>query len=512
MPPVRLGPNDLLEYDVTHSVIVCRECQYAIQKSALQSHLLRHKIFRHERHSLLSLISQLEILEPEDVPLPPPTSKPIAALPVISGFRCGVGPCESLCASSKRMRRHQLECHDLTESEADGADFMVRPVSLQTFFRGTKIRYFEVAGPATRVSKSQPTSVEAVNIGKVEQSPQMFEASATSLAAVRGIDLHQMGYLHHFLLDTSLTLPVVDPENSLYWHHEFVAQALQQEWLMAGLLALAASHKATLAHATSIATAHHERSLSLFKDYQEGLEVHLASQARTSVWPVDGSPEIVTSPHLTMVRGKPTPRHVVLKQLASVISCAHALFPFGNIRLSTLEALITSIRGLGAEDVVSKIRKDDAFGRAAELMEMEHSDRDPVLAKLLAHISSLPSRMADPLGRPQGPEGVRHLIVALSSIATLIDSCLAGFESETDEGTLSAMATWLAEASDDFNDMMAHNNPAALIVLAHWAGSLVKRVEENGCWFLKGASEFILTGVRARLLEEPAILELVDGL
>jgi hypothetical protein len=501
MPPVRHGPKDLLEYDATYGVIICRECQYAIQKSALQSHLLRHKIFRHERHSLLSLISRLEILEPDDVPLPPPSTKPIEALPVISGLRCVVGQCESLFASSKRMRRHQLECHDLAGPETDGANSMVRPVSLQTFFRGTKIRYFEVAGTATNVALKSPPSVEAVNTIEIGHPSQVSDVAATPTALAPVIDLHHLGYFHHFLQDTSLSLPEVDPDNPLYWHHEFVAQALQQEWLMAGLLAVAASHKATIAHATSTATAHHERSLILFQTYQKGVQAHVERQKKTCAWSTD-SLEAVTTPHLTMPQGKPTPRHEVLDQLTEILSCAHVLFLHKTTQSGNLEALTTPIRGLIPKDSIGK--------HNAELMEISQADRDPSLSCLLDRISSLPTRMVEPLGRSHGPEDLQPATVALSAIARLIDSCAAGFDS--DELTFSAMATWLSGAAGPFHELLAHNNAAALIVLAHWAGSLVRRVEENGCWFLKGAADFLLTRIRERLPQNAAVLELIEGL
>lgn len=330
-------------------------------KSALQSHLLRHKIFRHGRHSLLSLISQLEISEPDDVPLPPPSSKPIEALPVIPGLRCVVGQCGSLYASSKRMRRHQLEYHDLAESETNGADLMVRSASLQTFFRGTKIRYFEVTTSAPGVALEFPPSLEAVRTEKLRRPPQISDGPTVLSTLVPGVDLHHLGYLHHFLLDTSLTLPAADlrSTNALYWHHEFVAQALQQAWLMASLLTISASHKATIAHAASIATAHHERSLYLYKIFVQELKSYTEARA------ADHSLEALTPSYLTNERGRLTPRREVLDQLDSVIKCAHILFSHKTTQPRLLEAIITPIRGLAAKIDISK---HDAFGRVAGLM------------------------------------------------------------------------------------------------------------------------------------------------
>ena len=141
MPTMRFGSRDLLEYDSRYGVLICRECQYAIQKSALGSHLLRHKIYREKRRRLLSTIAELDLLEPHHVPLPPPASPPIDALPIISGYRCTLGECGNLCASFKRMRRHRCEVHGLREPLNSSFAY---PVKLQTFFRGTKLRYFEV--------------------------------------------------------------------------------------------------------------------------------------------------------------------------------------------------------------------------------------------------------------------------------------------------------------------------------------------------------------------------------
>ena len=142
---IAFDKHDLLKYDAKHSVLICQKCKYAIQKSALESHLLRHKIYRGERRRLLSSIARLEIFEPDEVQLPPVGSSPVDTLPIISGYRCTATNCENLCASSKRMKLHWSEKHGLSDPPETSA----RSVNLQTFFRGTKLRYFEVASPRT---------------------------------------------------------------------------------------------------------------------------------------------------------------------------------------------------------------------------------------------------------------------------------------------------------------------------------------------------------------------------
>src|ERR1700753_2780327 len=96
--PITFGTPNLLEYNAKHRQLICRECKYAIQKSALGSHLLRHKIYRGERQRLLTSIARLALLEPDDVQLPPAASPPVDGLPIISGYRCTATGCESLYA------------------------------------------------------------------------------------------------------------------------------------------------------------------------------------------------------------------------------------------------------------------------------------------------------------------------------------------------------------------------------------------------------------------------------
>lgn len=61
--------------------------------------------------------------------------------------------------------------------------------------------------------------------------------------------------------------------------------------------------------------------------------------------------------------------------------------------------------------------------------------------------------------------------------------------------------------------MIVRRNASALIVLAYWAASLVARVEEKGCWFLRGAARFVLVRVMERLSgDRGAVREFVEDL
>ena len=287
MPSIRLDPHDLLEYNARYCVLICRECQYAIQKSALESHLLRHRIYRGERQRLLSSIAKLDLLEPDHVLLPSPTSPPIDALPIISGHRCTEAGCESLYASSKRMRRHQSEVHGLNEAPSNSPS-CGRPVKLQTFFRGTKLRYFEVsssqaAGPAERTplittgdidERYDEQGHDVDTESPLQRAPPSRVPSPPPSSSLVNFDLETLTYFHYFTTTTSLTLPSPEQSQSAthYWQTDVVLLALRRRWLMCGLLAISACHLAVLADDTTIEEVHRERSAQFFSSFSSEWE------------------------------------------------------------------------------------------------------------------------------------------------------------------------------------------------------------------------------------------------
>ena len=241
----RLDPRDMLEYNARYGVLICRECQYAIQKGALRSHLLRHKIYRGERERLLSSIAQLDLFEPHCVPLPTPNTPPIDGLPTIPGYLCTAAGCGNLCASSKRMRCHWSEIHGLSEPPPNSSSF-ARPVKLQTFFRGTKLKYFEVAPlPTVGAIRAVPLfTTDDKNENNERHGEQGHDAdTATPLSPpsllIPGplprsspvdVDLEMLTYFYHFTTTTSLTLPIAEHPQPVthYWQTDVVLLALQR--------------------------------------------------------------------------------------------------------------------------------------------------------------------------------------------------------------------------------------------------------------------------------------------
>ncbi|KAI9713770.1 MAG: hypothetical protein M1828_001364 [Chrysothrix sp. TS-e1954] len=299
MSNIRFGTNDLLEYCPGYSILICRECHYAIQKSALESHLLKHKIYRGDRQRLLSSINQFDLLEPHLVPLPAPGLTPVSDLPVVSGYRCTESGCRHLTASSKRMQRHWSESHGFGGAIPLPSSF-AHPVKLQTFFRGTKVRYFEVASNAATLTTHGDDGNERDNNDggddRQEYDGRDYEADVaisrppmrtstsnevTQYRSVPSFDRQDMSYFSHFMTKTSLTLPGAKGQwfAKQYWQTDIVSQAVQRRWLMCGLLSMSAFHSATLAHDPTTRQAHYERGSQYSTDFFAHLEQMATSES-----------------------------------------------------------------------------------------------------------------------------------------------------------------------------------------------------------------------------------------
>ncbi|PLB44473.1 hypothetical protein P170DRAFT_392749 [Aspergillus steynii IBT 23096] len=464
MSTIRFGPRDLLEYDARYGVLICRECRYAIQKSAVESHLLRHKIYRSERHDLLCQIAPLQLLEPHQVPLPAATASPIEALPVISGYRCTSAGCGCLYASSKRMKRHQ----NVTHGRDDTNHFLsnAHPANLQTFFRGTKLRYFEVNGQVT--GDPDPT-IHISDKSEPDQSIVMPPRSPP-LSFPLDFDLDTLTYFHHFVTATSLMLPRPKGRGSVqgYWQTDFVRRALQDQWLMCGLLALSASHMASEIEDAAIARVHRDRSVHFFAAF-------------SAEW--DATSETADLPGEI---------GSAARQIIGVLRCVHwgwseSIRDASNVSETTdlpqLQSILTTVRGFADSDLTLCV--DKSPGITADCLQ------------------TLPSRMADFFGKP---DDVRDVLATLSAIAALVDCCdmvLASTASAWD-----ATTDWLNKVPDHFNDLVLRGDSAALVVVAHWAALLVRLVERSGCWFFGGLSTLIsrLSGGGSESLLCPASL------
>ncbi|OAQ60219.1 fungal specific transcription factor domain-containing protein [Pochonia chlamydosporia 170] len=532
MEAITLGPRNLLEYNPTYRVLICRECQYAIQKTAVQSHLLRHKIYRDDRTRLLRSIAQLDLFEPHRVPLPEPSSPPIDGLPVISGFRCDMAGCGNLCASLKRMRRHLSEVHGL--SKASDASF-ASPAKIQTFFRGTKLRYFEVKPTAAATSTTSADLADVTTIDAViaqddadgrldEQRGTQLEVPARDVSmpssapvpvsqltrseGPSNLDMEVLTYFYHFTSQTSLTLP--SPKSSQptshYWATDVTQSALQRQWLMHGLLGMSACHLATLEKDPIQRKSHYERATRFSTQFSsEWDEVR-----RTDSVVMRSGPEEVAWN---------AARHVKC-YLRCALSCVNGkMVTMDEIRTDSHSTLLVSsfvatlrdsfdldmAHSLGWHD--GDVHPAQTNGQLDKISETERTFDDKNTspssyantdkqAQTVALLKSLPYRMADVFGKP---DDARDVLATLSAVSVLVECCEMSFASDDSTDAWLGMAVWVAKLPSHFVDMTSHGSPTALVVLAHWAASVAYRAEEYGCWFLSGLARRVVEEIEQQL-------------
>jgi hypothetical protein len=109
-----------------------------------------------------------------------------------------------------------------------------------------------------------------------------------------------------------------------------------------------------------------------------------------------------------------------------------------------------------------------------------------MLSAALNRISGLPSRMTGAFGRP---ESTNEVLEVISAIASLIESCALAFKSAEPCSSWQGLAKWFTRVPLSFDELIFQDNPAALVVLAHWAVLAVKRAEQCGCWVLRGTAK-----------------------
>lgn len=495
MSSLKLQSSNIFCYNAAYCVLICRECKYAIQKSAVQSHFLRHKIYRNDRQRLISEIQSLQLLEPEEVPIPPPTSPPIDGLAVIPGYRCTVPGCNSLYASVKRMKRHHNDFHKTEGDEASAPSW--EATQLQTFFRGTKIKYFQVTvsthammGPAiptqnltTKVHETlyePPRDVEmdeaTVDVG-LPESP----AGSPQLSTSPGIDLNSIFYFNHYLIKSSSGLPRFKDEPG-FWQFDVVQLALGRQWLMGGLFAISACHLAVEFH----------QDKPTFKRYLEraqsygivffavrDAELHMNAENPEVIRAASKIAALLQCLHWVLDDWRTTELDIL-----AIPSVANDLDPF---------ALVCAIRELAkGSDSISREEQDSKrtaiFAKSRVLLDKlpKSLAEDPVLPgtaentrlALLERLRVLTFRLSETLGRPAVANDV---VATLSAIAALVVCGDMSYTSEDPADIWEAMSSWVTIIPEYFLSMIRRNHPAAVVILGHWTW-LIRRAELSGAW------------------------------
>ncbi|KAK0721938.1 hypothetical protein B0T26DRAFT_644063, partial [Lasiosphaeria miniovina] len=533
-----MSADNLVEFNAQHGVLICRECHYAIQKSALESHLLRHKIYRGRRRRLLASLAHFDVLDPDDVQLPPAGSPPVIGLPVIAGYRCTAAGCASLWASAKRMQRHWSETHGVGDSTSDDVAFS-RPASLQTFFRGTKLRYFEVvlhSDDQDKVDQAPGAVVDITGNNPARQIEDDITGSTPELGTATSPDLEMLTYFHYFTTTTGLTLPVSSTGcTRKYWQADAVALSLQHSWLACGLLAISASHMATVLNINRDGTSvkgHVAQSARYFEQFSAAARVELRKRDSDSRDALRLGAQILCIQRCLSLLSAPAlgeeehPQQSHLLQLRSLVrairGCTDADFALrccstrgsnDEDGLSDDDEISTPDEGAAAENIPIRREPMAASAGGTNLNTAINNNTPPALAN---HLRTLTFRMSTAVAKP---DSALDFFAALAAVDALAECCAVSYKPSANDddrpaATWAGMAAWWAgptsSVSDHFSEMVWRRNAAALVVAAQWS-LLVERAERH-CWFLAGAAAWVRRLVVKHLPDDAGIRSLVEDL
>ncbi|KAF2849515.1 hypothetical protein T440DRAFT_555817 [Plenodomus tracheiphilus IPT5] len=488
-----LHSQENLLYNAEYGVIICRDCSYAIQRSALSSHLLRHKIYRTKRQHLLETFGKLALCEPEDVQAPLPNAPPIEGLTVIDGLKCTISGCGKLCASEKRMRRHRSECHGSPATECNMEHW--ENVKMQTFFRGTKIRYFEVNISVSKdrssninLNLAQPGTDRNIRENQGRDSKRLKSRSVQrpllpSPPTVTPLDLNMeiLSYLHHYTTLTSPTLPNPSPT---YWNTEAITLALQHRWLMCGLLTLSAYHLSTLADNEATKHTHNTRASQLYNEFITGKQDLDEMETPGSVTSEDNTNEA------TNIR-------TLSQQIALLLNLTRwpPQSPPTTPKPNSLHNLLKLIHELSQQS--SQTTSEPNRNVTSTPKTPTPTPPSPSPSDFIKRLRTLPPRIGKTLGRPP-PTMMDQALTSISAISMLVDCILPlapdppahspATSDPTPENLWRAMSSFTCEVLEEFYGFLERGDVVPVIVAAHWV-VLVRWARDVGFWVLSGALE-----------------------
>ncbi|VUC28838.1 unnamed protein product [Clonostachys rosea] len=482
---VRVQINDFLVYLADFGVVICRQCRHAIQPTALDSHLLRHRIYRHQRRALVERLKKLDLRQPDDVPVP----ERVWQLPELSthtGFRCDAGGCGYLCTTSKGMEMHWASRHSIhTKSKVRSS-----PVALQTFFRGTKLRYFEVittTGSTPSVDTALPTEsiggreLEAVN--SHQPSPPRIQLSS--------IDARAMMYLHHFTLHTAPTL-VRRCQPLKLWQDDVPQLAFQYPFLLHALLGLSAYHisikNPETGHVHRLAAARYS-SLGATEYAKHLLEPNYDNS--TAILACANCLTIEQNSRLFSDPEDSNELKYVAFFMSGILTLPHALahlLPRGSYFMQYVRETQVIV------EEANNLLKNDYYHNAYLLKHIPPSKSQ--------FLSSLPDEVAR-LSQ-FCPKILRQIQQGQLTLRALLYSIDRSYASEDPANLYDSAACWVWCLDEHAKQAIRDGEAFFLIMYACWCIA-VDRIGQYA-WFTRGIAEIQIKVVRARLAPEYHVL------
>ncbi|RYC55424.1 hypothetical protein CHU98_g10787 [Xylaria longipes] len=486
-PPLkdsRTGLGGLLTHLPNYGVVICKDCRFAIQPSAFSSHLQNHHILRSERRCILDQLFSLRLPPPDRVGVPASDSPRIADLPVLPGFKCDTTRCNYACASVKRMCQHWSEVHDEPNSKA----IKYREARLQTFFRGNKIRYFEVEGPKDSQSWTQKQSQVATKKPDLLSPADSVDEALDKIQAPP-LDYQSLLYMHHYTRHSGFSLNRGN-ESTTFWLDTIICEAHKHPFLMYSLLCVSAADKARKT------TDHTER------------RNHLQASASYCAGAISGYRAAIACP----TRDNSTAL-VACSRLLGQQEVARDLIKFQETNHNfTIEDIIEHIVLLrGCTDLMMQLQStlppDSPFRLPTlvkfGLRQIEEND-DTAMPLNPGCIPTSTWLILNTLEAKLEAVGLlpeSEVFMIRRAISLLARAALHAYDAKEDESSWAgwnAVEGWLRSSVilDELLPAMRGLRPAALVVFVSWAMLLLRRLEESYDWMTGLSAWFVRVAIK----------------
>ena len=506
VPPSKT--EELLVHLPKYGVLICKICQFAVQPTALSGHLLKHKIYRTKRKQLLDKISTLTLHEPEDVPSPPSNCEPLPDLPVYEGYRCNASGCSRTCVSQKRMSQHWSEFHQ----EYSSHNIDCRPTHLQSFFKGNKIRYFEVSQPFGRVISPSAScgSIRREVHRRVFSTPLFMgnisnrrdnttktdSPNYVSESPLAHLDMNSLKLLHHYTTSTSSTVSR-GVESASFWAQDIPATAFEHEFLMYGILGVAAFHSSSLPCEPRTALAYQQKALQYQSAGLPGFRAAVADPTTKN------STAIIAFAWLLGIQRCAGALH--WKDEPAAAASDNFMYPIIEflmlmrggcemvLKFQHLLPVNSDFLLLG-EVVEELLTPHDDSSSLDSFAVSSHSLQYPNVPLAACHrLINLPKLLKEALPALHFEE----ITIVIPAISCLLKSYVRSYASDNGLALWNGIEAWVLQTSDEFLNLLEAGRPAALVVFAHWC--VLMRRTESHYWFLKGQSARLLGIVESHL-------------
>ncbi|KAH8168969.1 hypothetical protein LIA77_11095 [Sarocladium implicatum] len=466
------SPSELLHYNEKYQVLICIKCEYAIQPSALSRHLKDiHQIYRGARRPYvdyargLTLATRAVVPSIDDFPIP--------YLALYKGYRCEARGCDYLCLSAKRMEMHWPAAHNC---KGEAARDWSR-VPLQSFFRGTMLRYF--AGP-----RSLPPghNMNLPKCGERFWKPSNISVQDALRVAYQLDELDALILEHYFSDSHKCFLINSDAEHA--WLSTVPQIALKYDFVLYGILAFAAQHMCVVKHKRQSEIAirqltHKDIAFPALRNTIDNTDAGSAEAILAfshlltimSLGSEAGYPRVDKADHLMLVRSADAQDRLVVPQwLALLRSSCPILRPFAD---SLMRGKLGAVAADLHRDPVGSWESHPCYQRFLSYIPHDGSWDDHTISVFRSSAQAL----------------VMAAMISDEEVAASV----AG--SPFEQG-FSLLSKFSMRVKDDFFVLLSMNHPAALIIMG-WYCALLKRVDHK--WFLMGRVEQMYSDIELTL-------------